>query len=182
MNLACSSSGANDWGKLALFPGRSFNILPLAGILFNGAICAFVGGGGMIAVASRCLRAFQSNGLENVPPGNVMGFLFGLVMACVGAYTLCAPYRLTIKNACALEFKRALGTLTLMPQDIQSITTACRLIWWEGGDARIIHITHGRGRLSVSNFDGAELLFTQLISTYPHIRTGSLDFTPDIKD
>jgi hypothetical protein len=182
MNQACMPSGANDWGKLALFPGRSFNILSLGGILFSGGISGFVGGGVMIAMASRCLRELQSNGLVGIPPGEVMGFLFGLVALWLGAYTLLAPYRLTIKNACALEFKTALGTRTVMPQEIQSIGTARRLIWWEGGDARMIKIAHRRGELSVSNFESAEPLFTQLVSMYPHIRTDSLDFTPDIRD
>ena len=146
-------------------PGRRYDILDFGGVVFNAAGGGIVGGFALLAGRPRLIF-----------------FPIGLAILLFVIHTLCHPYRLQITDSGALEFKTVLSTSIVNPHTIRFIRTRRQLIWWEGADARVIHIIHDRGKKSVPNFDGAEALFTELILKYPNIQADKLDFQPDIRD
>lgn len=166
----------------ATSPGRRYDIMDPRGVAFNTVGCGILGGFFTIGNVFKWFGLLEINRTLGFLREDVVFFVIGLAILWFGIYTLRQVYRLHILDSGALELKTGLRTATVMPSDIRFIRTGRRFIWWEGGDARVIHITHDRGKVSLPNFDGAEALFTTLISMYPNIRAGKLDFQPDIRD
>lgn len=166
----------------AMSPGRRYDILDPRSLVFPTVVAGVIGGFITIGVVFKWFGSLKINGTLGFRREDLIFFVIGLGILWFVIYTLRQVYRVHILDSGAIAFKTVLGTATVMPSDIRFIKTGRRLIWWEGGDARVIHITHDRGKISVPNFDGAKALFTALISMYPNIRAGKLDFQPDIRD
>ena len=162
----------------ALLPGTRYNINPVSLLFMRVVVFGAFGVGATSAFTVKSLGVDHPGGLLN----ELFGVVFGLALIAWAVATLREPYAICITSFGALELKRFLGSVIIMPREIQMIRTATRKIREEGADARIIEITYRSGRISIGNFSGAEAVFTQLLSMYPHIRTETFDFTPDIRD
>jgi hypothetical protein len=146
----------------AMFPGRSYSTIQKPWRIVFDTVFASLLGAVLIILDSQYI-----------------GFACLLVGMLAAIRALGQAYRLQIMESGAIEFTAVLSTIYVWPNTIHSISTGLQILWWGGGDARVIHITHDRGALSVPNFEGAEALFTEIIHNYPNIQASKLNFLPE---
>jgi hypothetical protein len=145
----------------AMVPGRSYSTIQKPWrIVFDTVIASLIG-----AVLI----------LDN---SQYIGFAVLSLGMLAGINALGQSYRLRIIESGAIEFTTVFGTIYVLPNTIHSISTGLQILWG-GGDARVIHITHDRGKITVPNFEGAEALFTEILHNYPDIQASKLNFQPD---
>lgn len=159
---------------------KCYDVLNSRAVVLNAAIGGILGAIFTIGPLFKWFRLLVIDGARGFRWEDLELFFFGIVILSFITYTLRQVFRLRIMDNGAFQFETHLGRITVMPKDIRRIRTGRQLIWWEGNDARVIHLTLDRRELSVPNFDGAEALFKQLLSAYPNILAGELDFRPDI--